>query len=300
MGNAGNRGRIFTYWHEPREMPDYIARCMDTWITHAADYEVVLITDASLEQWTGTGVLDLQALSQYPLSQRKDAIEVATLARHGGLFLDADTLMAAPPRPLFNALEQAEVALYGNHLAAVAARPESPLMARWLQIVRQVLAVPRAELEAASSREYFQFGNHSLELLREELASGRPAPVIPGEGKWTARLKKLRRRLVVDTLRRNKLRRIDTARSGYLPEHLHCDLGKLSKRQAYEQFWFDRDMPPSAAIRNGATLIALHHSWTPAWYCALDKEQLDTDQCLLSRTLRHLGPAATPHTSGAA
>jgi len=280
--------KIFAYWDNPGSMPVYLQLCVASWQKCGGIDEVCLISDANVRDWIAEDALDWNALQAYPVPQRKDAIEVAVLARYGGLFLDVDTLCAAPPLAIRQALVNREIALYGFHLAVVAARPSSGVVARWLELLQQTLAVPRARQMEATGLDYTMLGNYTFELLRDELATGRTA--IPGEiqGGIVKQWRKLQRYRMLNGSGQTAIAQLDPRISGFIAERDYYSGSKLTARSRYEDFWFDKSVPLSAVTCHGAALTALHHSWTPAAYSALSLSVLAEDQSLLSRYLRAL------------
>jgi hypothetical protein len=280
--------RIFAYWDKPERIPAYLQLCLATWRIHGGISDVHLVTDRNLHEWLDGDVLDLTALQHYPVAERKDAIEIAILARYGGLFLDVDTICAGPPLAIGQALAGSEIALYGYHVAAVAARPGSTIMQRWLALLQQTLALPREQLVATGGPNYLQLGNYTFELLRTELATGTPA--IPGacDTRPARRVKAIRRHWFMQTRGRRFIRRLDPHKTGFIAEQGHRSQDRLDAPQRYLSFWFNRDLPDSVVTGNRGALIGLHHSWTPADYTALSLEELSADRRLLSRYLMYL------------
>jgi hypothetical protein len=283
--------RLFAYWDRPQSMPAYLQLCVATWQVHGGVDEVCLITNANLRDWVPEGVLDMAALRDYPICQHKTAIELAVLARYGGFFIDLDMICAAPLVAIQQALAGHDIALYGFHLALVGARPGSAVVRRWLELLQQTLAIPRDKLMAETRLNHIALGNYSFELLRDELATGKRA--VPGAAapRYLTLWRKWRRHRMLTSKGQNYIAQIDPYKSGYIAEHAHRRRDKLSARERYESFWFDEQLPLSAASANAGALVALHHSWTPPAYAALGFAELARDQALLSRYLRSLlGP----------
>jgi hypothetical protein len=280
--------RIFAYWDNPDCLPAYLQLCVATWKARGEINEVHLITDANLPQWVEEGVLDLVALQAYPVPQRKDAIEVAVLARYGGLFIDLDTICSGPLVTIQRALVDHQLALYGFHMAAVAAQPGAAIVSRWLQLVQQTLALPREQQMAATGLDYTELGNYSFELLRDELATGRTATPCQSQAKVLGFYRRVRRYLMFRFTRQQYIARISPISTGYIAEYVHRRDEQLSPQQRYRSFWFDEQLPVAAVYAQGGALIGLHHSWTPPAYTAKGLAELAQDQTLLSRYLRSL------------
>lgn len=278
--------KVFAYWDQPENIPAYLQLCLATWHARGGINQICLVTDINLHNWIAEGVLDLEALSEYPIGQRKDAIEIAVLARHGGLFIDVDTIFASPSRAMPEILVDSEIALYGFHLGFVGAQPESPVVYRWLELLQQALTIPRAQLLSVAGPDRFMLGNYCFELLRNELATGRRA--VPGErqSRPVKLLQKFQRYRMLRSKGQKFIRQIDPVKSGFIAEAEYRSREKLDARGRYLDFWFDRELPVAAVTGRGASVIGLHHSWTPAAYSALSFEEVAEDSSLLSRFLR--------------
>ena len=278
--------RIFAYWDKPENIPAYLQLCVATWQLYGDVENVCLITEANLHQWVDEGVLDLKALEHYPIPQRKDAIEIAVLARHGGLFIDLDTICSAPLLAMRAALANSDIALYGFHLSTVAARPGSQLVARWLQLLQETLRLPRERLMAATGLTYTELGNYCFELLRDELASGRRATPVETPSRIIRTWRKIQRHHMLNYSGQKHITQLDPRRSGYIAEYEHRRQETLTAKARYQSFWFDTELPLSVVTAKNAQLIGLHHSWTPQAYSAMGFDELSADQSLLSRYLR--------------
>jgi len=263
---------VFAYWDKPGDMPVYLRWCLDTWRDHGGIERLILLDDGNVNQWVEENTLDYGALREYSITERKDAYQVAVLARHGGLFLDVDTIMPAFPHALVDALQRSEIALYGHHMGVIAARQDSVFMARWLAILQRLLAAPRRFSP-------LPLGNQAYEMARDEFAG------VTGRG---ALNRKLLRRLRFATTHRRYVARLNRTATAYMPELRGLPRPGVTHRERYERFWFSGKLPLARVFGRGQSLIALHNSWHPAWYSSLDEAQLLGDRCLLSRTLRHL------------
>ena len=127
---------IFAFWEPRGALVPYLALCMKTWERALHAYEIVLLNYENLGRYLEDGALDLETLRRLPLSMQKDAVMVAVLHRHGGLFLDVDTLAVADIAPLLAFLERSEAISFNMHLACIGARPGARLLDLWLGHIR--------------------------------------------------------------------------------------------------------------------------------------------------------------------
>lgn len=86
--------RIFSYWvnKEGCETPAYIELCMQTWHEHIPDLELIIIDHSNIREWAGD-VIDYSLFFQLPPMHQSDIASFVILAKHGGIFMDADTIV---------------------------------------------------------------------------------------------------------------------------------------------------------------------------------------------------------------
>jgi hypothetical protein len=283
-------------------MPAYVRLCLRTWAPHLGDVRVLDLPAAA--EAIGPGVFDFDALARFPLPQQKDAIQAAVLNRHGGVFMDADMIVLRDLRPVLQYLERSEFVIFARYLAFIAARPGSWLLQRWLSEIRD--AVDTAVPDVAN---WSALGNQPLERALQALFASAPPiralprlaaflgehPVPASESSLARMVRRGReiasrrvRRWTIRALRSRQLTMLDRLEWGYVPEEAHFPGLAMSAREKYERFWFSEEVPLEKAFTQKQCVIALHNSWTPAWYTQLDEDAVLAHPCLLSRTLRSL------------
>lgn len=297
-----DRPRIFTFWEPRGAVTPYLQLCRDTWSRGVGGHEVVTIDYANLADYAGTDLIDLDALRKVPLSLQKDAIMVAVLYRQGGLFMDLDSIVVADLAPLFAVLREAPIVTFGQHLAVTGGKKGHPILGEWLDGVQRNLARLRDGSVAGTEAPWPFLGNMPLDdVMRRHrdrhfpyslLARLREAP--PTE--WRAR--RSRHGAAINRIDRlldriapgAPWRRLD--RTGFLPELVGVRQAHRKRHEHYRRFWFEPgEVGP--AIRPAAIVIALHNTWTPAWYKALSREEVLQHDCRLSAVLRHLAERPT-------
>lgn len=301
---------IFTFW-EPRDaLVPYLALCMKTWERALHAYDVVVLDYQNLPRYLEDGALDLETLRRLPLQMQKDAVMVAVLHRHGGLFLDADTLAVADIAPFLAFLDRSETVSFDMHLACVAARPGARLLDHWLGHIRGRLAVVRQLDGGPPNVPGSYLGNEGLysamddiidahestpfPLAAAERAIGLGRPQMPLDGRRTLRARLLngflwrRRLLYFRTIHRKRLTMLERNRFAFMPERLHRPREAGADDVRYRRYWFESNAGVDTAVREGQMLIGLHNSFTPDWYKRLSEAEVLAHPCLLSRTLRRL------------
>ncbi len=85
---------VYTFW-EPREaIPYYLQLCMETWKKNLPNATIVVLDYKNIGELLDVRELGLNLFSgKLPLMLIADAIRVALLAKHGGVWLDLDTIV---------------------------------------------------------------------------------------------------------------------------------------------------------------------------------------------------------------
>lgn len=286
--------RIFTFWEPRGAVTPYLQCCRETWERGTGGHEVVTLDYANLEEFIGADTLDLDALRKVRLSVQKDAIMVAVLLRHGGLFIDLDTIVVGDLEPVLAKLDAAPLVTFGRPLAVTAARKGDALIAEWLEAVQANLAKLR-DGSISPGVPWWFLGNGPLaDVLRRRRDRRFPFSIL-------ARLRQPaptgRRRGLFEAV----LNRIETAldraapgapwhridNPGFLPELIGVPASGRNLEREYLRFWFEPGEVAPALIP-GTSVVALRNSWTPAWYQALSRDAVLAHDCRLSAVLRHL------------
>ncbi|WIT10744.1 capsular polysaccharide synthesis protein [Paucibacter sediminis] len=163
---------LWTYWH-PAPAPAFIQQCLANWRHHAPDHELRLLDRQSLLQWIPASALrpDFDSLPPY---RQADWLRVQLLARHGGIWLDASTLLTRDLAWLHEARAAAQAEYAGFYIQRYSSRAELPIVENWC-----MAAVPRS----AFVRDLAAAFDHALDLgaeayLDELRAQGRLARVV--------------------------------------------------------------------------------------------------------------------------
>ena len=85
---------VYTFW-EPREnVPFYLRLCMETWKKYLPNATIILLDYKNIGEFIDVREIGLNLFSgRLTLPQISDAIRIALLAKHGGVWLDADTII---------------------------------------------------------------------------------------------------------------------------------------------------------------------------------------------------------------
>ena len=278
-------------------MLPYLRLCMATWSQNLPDWNVVVLDHSNLDSWMDPKTYDQAALRSLPLAVQKDAILVGVLAEHGGLFMDVDTIAVNDLAPFVAHLERAEVVTFSRHLAVVAARPGSPMMATWL--VQNQARIGSASVREQHGQEWDFAGNRTLEQTLDVVTDGPLArrlfrvEAVRQSAARSSRLghihyvaRRARHEALFRTTRRGIHKRL--ARDAFMPERGFYADSSMNGPEKYVNFWFGTEAELDDVFLDDQMVIGLHNSWTPAPYGELSEAEVLADDRLLSRTLRHI------------
>jgi hypothetical protein len=292
-----NAKKIFCFW-EPRErMTPYLNLCMRTWAVNIPQHEMILLDHSNLDGYIGAGTFNLSALKKFRLQVQKDAILAAVLSEHGGVFMDADTIVTADISPVVEHLSRAEVVTFDRHLAFVAARPRARLLALWIEKVQERFAWLDKDESRPVPDAWDYLGNSVVEeALTEIAAASRLGGVYNRirrlEATWPRAARAAWRRLAEPIFFRGVhgklLRRLDRKKYGFIAEAAFYGRTRMTPREQYIKFWFEEKQDVESVFHAKQRLIGLHHSWTPEWYKSLSEKEVLENDCILSKTLRHI------------
>lgn len=118
---------IWTYWQQP-PAPTFIQACLANWRRHAPDHEVRLVDRNSIAQWLPALREDFDAL---PASRQSDWLRLHLLARHGGVWMDASTLLSRDIAWLHDLRSSRKAEYVGFYLDRDSTRPDRPAIETW-------------------------------------------------------------------------------------------------------------------------------------------------------------------------
>lgn len=233
---------------------------MASWFKHIPDLELTVINHSNLYQWVGD-TYDIEQLKSYSLPMQSDAISAAVLARHGGMFIDCDTILTRNPVEFLEAAPQNAVRCFGIpnakrfHVAILSvAKPNNRLVTRWMSEVAVRLG------QSGQSVGWNHLGGQILD------------PLLDG-GNYSS-----------------DIEIIDRKASGNILESTY-DLAGGQGINSYKELYFQENNvslnDALDSVRDG--MISLHNSWTPKSYSGLEShEQVLSQRNLLSEILHEV------------
>lgn len=125
--------KIFTFWEPKNQVFPYLELCKATWDLYLSEYEIITLDYSNINEYLQEDIYDLSELKKLTLPMQKDAIMVAVLKAHGGIFMDMDTLILGDIKPITDKLKKTEVVMIGYHNAFLATKTNSRLLTFWLK-----------------------------------------------------------------------------------------------------------------------------------------------------------------------
>lgn len=270
--------KVFTFWEPKESVPGYVRLCMETWRNCLPGRETVVLDYETLGDWLTQEEQDAVVWKGMTFAMQSDCIRCAVLKKHGGIWLDADTVLVRPLDGRFSCADVTMIARrmngsivnYGAFINA--RRPEARFLCDW-----HAELVPRVA-RAARHRDSFWFGvfhHRERRLMRRwdycvnAIIDPLAARMAPQDYAW-----------------------IDRAELFAIPEEdlLPAD-ASLNPVSAYERYWFEPG-DPGEVLEKCAGIVMLHNSFTPARFRAMSEaEFLATDTRLSSLLGKLLGGA---------
>lgn len=266
--------KAFTFWEPKEAIPGYIRLCMETWKVCLPGYEIVVLDYQTLGDYLTPAEQDAVLWKKMTFAMQSDCIRCAVLKKHGGIWLDADTVLT---KPLDARFSQADVTMIARKMNGAlvnygafinAAKPEAKFLCDWhAELVERVAA-------AKKNRDSFLFGllhHHERRLM----------------WRWDYCINAIIDPLAVRADSRDYAW-IDKNEVNALPEErLLTGTPGEDISQVYRDFWFAPGDSDAAAVETSGILM-LHNSWTPAEFLTMSAEAFLRTETRLVRLLRRL------------
>lgn len=307
---------IFSFWEPQGNMTPYLKLCIKTWERALPDYEIILLDYSNIGQYLPEATYNMTVLKKLSLMMQKDAIMVGVLKEHGGIFLDADTLVTEEISPLMRMLQYTESVMFDYHCAFLAARPGARLLTLWHKVIQERLNCLEQASDEMPHLQWDYLANNALVEAMDDLITSRSQLyrrqkkiedqcvlvylkitrdqklLIPQLDKWMNRIGKAlvnrKRALYFRIGLKQYLTMLNRLDNGFIPEASYFSSRLIPPDEKYRKFWFDNKIDVKNVFRSNQMLIGLHHSWTPQWYKELSEKEVLENDSLLSRTLKHI------------
>lgn len=266
--------RIFTFWEPKENIPAYIKLCMQTWYKFLPDYEIVVLDYENLRDWIRPETYNAIVFKRMSLAKQSDALRAALLNEHGGIWLDADTIITG--NDFITRNPNADVIMIGRPKTdgviygafIYAAHAHTAFISEWYNALPRRIAKYRFMYKHKIIRKFMKSAWRAAE-------------------NWdycvNAIIDKLGKKYTVPDFYC-----IDRDDIGALPEYQSpLNVDNIDKAELYKRFYFEPENAKSV-LKNTHGIILLHNSWTPANYRNMTEKQFMSQNILLTNILKEL------------
>lgn len=257
-----NEKKIFTFWEPKDEIPAYIELCIETWRKFLGEYEIVILDYSNYRDYIGN-FYDESLEYNFSLPKQADAIRAAVLARHGGVWLDADTIiLSSDVEKLF--CYEAELVMLGRDIGFLAAKENSRIPYEWASECQKRI------LEYNISKKQNKLDKKMIEYN------------YLGNGIVDGLVKKYKQDSKTLISINQKKEYIYPERNFYIEKEI-----KIHNTEAYKDFYFVF-AHLGYVLEHTKYILMLHNSWTPLKYKIMNKDEFLSADNTLSALFRHI------------
>ncbi|WP_086239066.1 glycosyltransferase family 32 protein [Campylobacter devanensis] len=247
--------KIFTFWEPKDAMPAYIKLCIETWKKYLPDYEVVILDYSNYEDWIGKDCYDSSLRTNFSLPKQADAIRAAVLNKHGGIWMDADTIvLSSEIKDLFTT--NTEFTIISRHIAVLSSIKNSMIASHWMKECQsRINKYKELKEKGALTKDlevYYYLGNGPINDLLNQVDSSKAVTL-------------------------DRLKIFAVPECNFYP--------KLDGISAYKHFYFKENNVKY--LVDHCKIILLHNSWTPLEFKNMSKNDFLQTNCTLSNILRY-------------
>lgn len=120
---------IWTYWNQSSLDP-FVQQCVDSWRRQCPGHTIVIMTPENLGEYVAAGDLPPQFSELHPTKQ-SDWLRLYLVARHGGYWFDATTLLTAPLDWMTSPQAGPPAELAGFYLQGFTSDAQRPVIESW-------------------------------------------------------------------------------------------------------------------------------------------------------------------------
>lgn len=138
---------IWTYWHTVPE-PHFIRQCLGNWRHFAPDHEVRSIHQGNIAEWLGADSIT-DFFTQLPPFRQADWLRLQLLSKHGGIWIDASTLLTQSLDWVHTLQAERGSEYIGFYIDRFTTRPDQPIVENWF-----MAACPESPFILALAQEF--------------------------------------------------------------------------------------------------------------------------------------------------
>ncbi len=267
--------KVFTFWEPRANLPGYIKLCLETWKDCLPNYEVVVLDYSNLGEYLTPEEQDAILWRKMTLAMQSDCIRCAIIRKHGGMWLDADTILTRPLDGRFNQsdvtmvarkVEDGSLVHYGAFISA--RKPHAAFLEAWYkQLVPRVAAAKKYrdsfwyKLFHRRSWRLMHRWNYCINAMIDPMA----LKADPKDYVW---------------LDKNDLYA--------LPEEDLLDQDStLNAVSAFQKYWLEKG-DIKDVMEKCAGIIMLHNSFTPERYRQMTEDEFLAQDTRMAALLKQL------------
>jgi hypothetical protein len=286
-----NNPKIFTFWEPKEKIPAYIKLCMQTWKKFLPEYEIIIVDYSTLEKYLGKNFFDDILYKDFPLMLQADAIRCALLKKHGGIWIDADTIITS--NEINNYLNiSSKFVLIGYHVAFIKADKDCSILNSWIKLIKNRISFYKNNKnnllyvigKFIKKLQNFNFPGSNIlfrNKLLYKLEKFLHTELFLRMKRWNYFGNDILRKVLVNN---KNFFSIDRIKIKALPEEIYKD--KINNpEENYRNFYFRNDYSKDV-LNNTKGIILLHNSWTPEKYKKMSKEEFLNQNNTLSNILK--------------
>ncbi len=239
---------IWTFWEPRDKIPEYIKLCMETWKFFFPSYKVILLDYSNLNDFLPKSTYDKSLYENFSLPKQADAIRAAILYLHGGIWLDADTVITSSKIKFFFET-QSNFSIFSKHIGALSAKKGSVICFNWFkECQKRILEYKKVKSnngDLSQFEVYYYLGNGSLDSNIEKYKNNKDEICI---------FDRIENRVIMEGFWKMK----ENNKEG-------------DSILNYKNFYFLSDHS-DFILENERGMLMLHNSWTPCNYKDLSIE----------------------------
>jgi len=165
---------IWTYWHES-PAPEFIRQCHHNWRRFAPDHVLHVLNKSTITDWIDAQLIT-DKFEHLPPFRQADWLRLHLLAQHGGIWIDASTLLTQNLNWVHALQAEQGAEFVGFYIDRFTTRPEQPMVENWF-----MAALPHSPFVVALAQE-FDLALHMGEsrYLEKLQATGRFEQAVQG------------------------------------------------------------------------------------------------------------------------
>lgn len=87
---------IWTYWHDPLNIPPIVQNCLNSWRENNPDFSIVILNVDNIRKWCGVDLNRIPNLDTNNHARTSDFCRLFALAKFGGIWMDASIICTKP------------------------------------------------------------------------------------------------------------------------------------------------------------------------------------------------------------